>query len=128
MTHQNLNIIAPSDCNNAPKKEFIKDALVAFATSDVDFLKTATKENVRWEIVGTDSLQSQSELIDHVTQHPMDINELTIDSIITHGKTGAAKGTYQTTEGDLYHFCHFYHFVSAGKKVIQEITSYVIHQ
>lgn len=128
MNHENITITAPEDCGNAPKKAFIQNAVVGFATSDIDFIQSSTTENVQWEIVGTDSLQGQAAITEHLENHPISIKEINIDHIITHGKTGAAKGTYQTVDGDTYHFCHFYHFVSAGKKTINDITSYVIHQ
>ena len=45
-------IIIPSDCGNAPKKNFLKDFYTAWAKDDLDFCKKHLDDHIIWEIVG----------------------------------------------------------------------------
>lgn len=40
------------DCGNAPKKEFLKDFNIAFATGEADFIIQHVSDNIVWSIYG----------------------------------------------------------------------------
>ncbi len=46
-----LKIIAPKDCDNAPKRRLIKDLNIAFANADIPALLPYFHEDIVWEMV-----------------------------------------------------------------------------
>jgi hypothetical protein len=122
-----IKVISPSDCGNAPKKKVLKDLLIALAVKDIPFINEYTKEDIRWDIVNDITVQGREQAIE-VLEKSMSssVMELNIHNIITHGKTASANGTFKFENNKVYAFCNVFNFVSAGKNIIKEITSYII--
>lgn len=124
---QGIKIISPADCENAPKKKFLNELIMAFATKDFPFVSKYTTEDIYWDIVNDISVQGHEKvaivLENRITSR---IFEIEILNIITHGKTASVNGTVKFEDNNIYSFCNVYTFVSAGKNTVKDITSYVI--
>jgi hypothetical protein len=113
------------------KAAFLKKFNEAFARSDTDFIVQNVTEDIRWTIIGDCVIQGKEEfaraLREMESDHPL---KLTIDNIITHGKTAAVNGTMETSgassKGKIYAFCDVYVFNGFKNPKIREMTSYVL--
>lgn len=122
-----LNVISPTDCDNAPKKKILKDLLISFALNDFPNIETHITDDIEWNLVNVQTLQGKEQLMELLKKMNMKIIELEIQYLITHGKTASANGTVKFEDGRVVSFCNVYLFVSAGKNTIKEITSYIIN-
>jgi hypothetical protein len=124
---QGIKIVSPADCENAPRKKFLKDLIRAFATNEFLFVSEYTTEDIYWDIVNEISVQSHEEVTKVLeNRNTSRIFEIEILNIITHGKTASVNGIFKLKDNNIYSFCNVYTFVSAGKNKVKEITSYVI--
>ncbi len=123
--NQGIKIVSPPDCENAPKKKFLKNLIMAFATNDFLFVSEYTSEDIYWNIVNDISIQGHEEVV-KALEITSRISEIEILNIITHGKRASVNGTLKFEGNNIYSFCNVYTFVSAGKNTIKEITSYLI--
>ncbi|MBU5443107.1 nuclear transport factor 2 family protein [Paenibacillus sp. MSJ-34] len=126
--YDNLTLICPVDCGNAPKKAQLKELNIAFAKHDIAFIIENMTEDVIWNIVGGKRIQGKERLVEALKQMKNSkITELEISNIITHGYTGSANGIMRLGNNKSYAFCNVYLFNSSAKNAkIKEITSYVI--
>lgn len=120
-----VKIICAEDCGNAPKKRIIRDLIEASAKKDWDVIKQYCREDIQWTIVNDKQIQGIEELI-KVVEEDKDITEVEIFNIITHGHTASSNGVVKYKDSSTTAFCHVYRFVSPGKNVLKEITSYII--
>ncbi|PKG23454.1 nuclear transport factor 2 family protein [Niallia nealsonii] len=123
-----IKIICPIDCGNAPKKQVLKEVCMAFALKEITSILEELADNITWNNIGQTSISGKEQvkqaLIDDHTDQPTEIH---IETIITHGNTGFVNGMVLMKNHHNYAFCHVYQFTSAGKKgKIKEITSYII--
>ena len=123
-----IKINIQPDCNNAPKKQFLKEFNIAFATGDLDFLLKHIDENIQWTIYGDKKIKGK----EHFEKAILEMKEyvadaLTISTIITHGAEAAVNGSIKIKD-KMYAFCDVYQFKSAGSKIITEMYSYVIEE
>ncbi|EPR69121.1 hypothetical protein [Cyclobacterium qasimii] len=115
-----------TDCGNAPKKSFLKDFNIAFATGKAEYIIEHVSEDIVWEIYGDKSIQGKS-------QFSLEINamknwaadELILHAIITHGKEASVNGEIKMGS-KTYVFCDVYRFTTASSTIIKEMHSYVI--
>lgn len=116
----------PSDCDNSPKKAFLKDFNIAFMTGDVDTILKSVSTDIEWEMVG-DKVISGLEDFKSTIMEMADFRAevFTIHQIITHGKDAALTGEFVDSD-NTYSFCDVYELVSAGKNSIRKIRSYLI--
>lgn|SRR5690606_12586159 len=125
--NQDMKIISPKDCDNAPKKRILKEFIIACAKKDIDFITEHTLTDINWTIVNDTTLLGREEVIHTlVNKMPKQIIEIELTNIITHGHTAAANGVVKFEDDRIYSFCNVYRFVSPGKNTLKEITSYVI--
>lgn len=124
-THE-LKITNPIDCGNAPKKQVILDVVTAFAKKDLESVDEFLSDELIYRTVGDKQLEGKNKVTETLQGNPTTITEVELLNIITHGHTAAANGIMYTANRTQIEFCQVYRFVSAGKKVIKEITSYVI--
>lgn len=124
---ENITFICPIDCGNAPKKIVLRDLILAFAEKDLNYISEFTADHIHWSIVGDRSFQGKKAVLQQVKQTETEkIVEIEILNLITHGKTTAVNGVLKAKDNTVYAFCNVCIFVSAGKNIIKEITSYVI--
>jgi hypothetical protein len=114
------------DCGNSPRKGFLKDFNIAFATGDVDFIIEHVSDDIHWEIYGDQSIQGMEQFFKKINAMKSNVaDEVVIHTIITHGKEASLNGKMKI--GDkTYAFCDVYRFVSAGSSIVKELYSYVI--
>jgi len=111
---------------HAPKKEFLKEFNVAFATGNSDFILAHVSEDILWNMHGDQQIKGYDafkQSIESMKSHTAD--ELSIHSIITHGKEAALSGEIKMG-GKTYNFCDIYRFKSAGSTIIEQLDSYVV--
>lgn len=117
------------DCGNAPKKELIKNLTICFASYDIPQAMSYLDENVVWTLVGDEPVVGRSRFaaaLQEMSQNKA--NELTIHSIITHGKEAAINGEMVMEDGHVFGFSDFYEFTSAKGSKVKSIVSYVVQK
>ncbi|WP_308992473.1 nuclear transport factor 2 family protein [Mariniflexile litorale] len=113
-----INIQA--DCNNAPKKEFLKDFNIAFASADTDFLLNHVDENIQWTIYGDKKIEGKKHFEKAILEMKNYVaDEMNIFTIITHGVEAAVNGSMKIKDS-IYNFCDIYQFKSLGVKPLQK--------
>lgn len=115
-------------CNNAPKKQLLKDLTIAFTKNDIEYCLNFMREDIIWDIVGEKQIQGLADFKDTLQQNRFEnVQRLEIDHIITHGNVGSVNGTVCLKNDDNIAFCSVYQFGGFGKNAkIKKITSYVI--
>lgn len=122
-----LKINVDEDCGNAPKKLLLRDFEIALAQHALAELRQLVAEDIHWNKVGDKVIKGADAMAAEVGRGKSNATELTLEKIITHGKTGAVNGTLQLEDGSSYAFCNVYTFSSNAKSAkINAITSYVI--
>jgi hypothetical protein len=129
-TDSMVKVNVQPDCGNAPKKLFIRDFMIAFANGEPSALLDCIANDVRWEMIGEQTLNSKPE-VEGALGKILDttIKEITLFSIITHGDEGAVNGTMKRANSKTYGFSHIFTFNSHGKNAkFKRIISYVIQE
>ena len=117
--------IQPS-CENAPRKSFLKDFNVAFATGNAGFIIDQVHEDITWVIHGDKMIRGKDQFAQEVNLMKEYIaDELVIHNIITHGREAALNGEMKMG-GETYVFCDVYRLLDTRNNVIKEMNSYVI--
>ena len=120
-------IICAEDCGNAPKRILLKKLLTALARGDNAFILKNVSDDVTWHRPGQSSLLGKAAVakaLERMKRQPM--AEMTIETIVTHGPTGAANGVMIFNSGKSVAFSHVYRFSSAKGARIKELTEYLI--
>ena len=115
------------DCGNSPKKAFLRDFNIAFAEGNADYIINAVTDDIVWTIVGDKRVIGKDDFTK--TIHEMEdffIKELTIHTIITHGREASVNGVMVMPDGKCYSFCDIYHFKNTTSTDIKSMMSYVI--
>jgi len=125
-----IKIISLKDCGNSPKKLLLKQLTIAFATHQIETLFDLFTDDFLWNIVGDRKIQSKEIFIEELKRRrSMEVSELHIINIITHGASGAINGTMTLKDQTKLTFCDVYIFNGAGKSAkIKELTSYHIYE
>ncbi|MFT8320133.1 MAG: nuclear transport factor 2 family protein [Bacillus sp. (in: firmicutes)] len=126
--YEDVKITCVEDCGNSPKMSLLKAFHIAFARNDSDFILDNITDSISWDIIGQKRILGKENFLTELQQiAQINMTELHISNIITHGKTGSANGMFRLKNNKSYAFCDIYTFSSASKKAkIKEITSYVI--
>ncbi len=117
--------VAP-DCGNAPRKVFLRDFNVAFATGDSDFIISHVRDDIIWTIYGDKHIVGKEAFTREINiMKDYTADEVAIHSIITHGREAALNGEMKMGQ-KTYAFCDVYRFTNTTSNVIKEMKSYVI--
>ncbi|RAV27651.1 hypothetical protein DN748_17250 [Sinomicrobium soli] len=118
-------IIIPSDCGNAPKKNFLKDFYTAWAKDDLDFCKKHLDDHIIWEIVGQNTLSGIENFEKQLQHYPIrNASKMVIETIITHGTDASVDGQIWTNEGAVFAFCDVYKFKGFKGFSLKSIKSF----
>jgi hypothetical protein len=117
-------VIVHEDCGNSPKNLFVQKMIIAIAKGDARFMLKHVSDDIRWNIVGGRVFQGKEEVARVL--EGIDVAELNIRHIATHGKAGAADGTLKLTDGRTQAFCDVFEFTNSKGDGVKEITTYVI--
>ncbi|GIN90076.1 hypothetical protein J22TS1_11270 [Siminovitchia terrae] len=123
-----LKIICPEDCGNAPKKQLLKELNIAFVNNDLVFMIDNITDDFQWNIIGKELIQGKENFIETLKQmQNSKVTELHISKIITHGYDGSINGTLILENKKIYSFCNVYKFTSSrNNSKIKECISYII--
>lgn len=114
----------PQDCDNSPKRRNIKDFVIAFYKKDWQTIYDKLEEKFTFKIIGNRCIETKDDLVKYLNCD-LDIIELNIDNIISHGKYGACNGMVKCKREVIF-FSYFFEFQSAGKNTIKVISEYII--
>ncbi|MBG47610.1 MAG: DNA-binding protein [Pseudozobellia sp.] len=124
-----VKITAPADCDNTPKKKFLKEFNVAFAEADVDYFHDKLTDDVVWNMVGDKIIEGKENFIAALLKmKEYTAKEVKIESIITHGRFAAVNGTMVMNKGNVFAFADFYEFRGAKGNLVKKLTSYVVEK
>lgn len=125
---KNVTVICEENCNNAPKKQLLKELMTALVHNNIDYFIEWLTDDIHWKIIGEHEvfgLETIEKELQQITK--LNITLLHIDNIITHGNVASLNGFFERNDAEPIHFCHVYRFSGFGKKAkIKEITSYII--
>ena len=120
-------ITVKADCGNSPKMQLLKRFNTAFAEDDAAFIMDHVTDDVTWNVINQEVIQGKAQFEQAIKEMgTWPVIELTIHSIITHGKEGAVNGTLTMENQQQYAFCDVYQFNNAKGERIKAMTSYVI--
>lgn len=103
-TENGVVIEYPAGCGNAPRKFFLVEAVAAVLEKDGPFLEGAVTGEAQ------------------LPEIPGDIEKITMNSIITHGKDAAMECTLHFQSRASLEAGIFVTFKSAGKNVIRRVN------
>ncbi|MBC9795971.1 nuclear transport factor 2 family protein [Sinomicrobium weinanense] len=120
-------ITVSPDCGNAPKKQFLKEIIIAFAKGNTAFLTESVTDRIVWNLIGDRIIEGKEKFTDEIGKTKIrKVSELIIDKIVTHGKEGALNGIVKMQNGKKYAFSDFYEFSGVKATKVKAITSYFI--
>lgn len=119
-------IVVPFDCGNSPKREFIKEFNTAFAKGNADFIIEHVSDDIVWTMHGDKKIEGKESFSKEIHKMKEKVaDEMTLHSVITHGKEASANGEIKM-DGKTYAFCDVYVFAKTTGKIIKRIDSYII--
>ena len=122
-----MEVEAPKDCGNAPRKQLLLDFNVALAEADVEALLEWVDDDITWTLIGNEAVEGKLDFAKALSGSGLKVARLKIASVITHGPEAAVEGELEMENGFRMAFCDVYRFTSAGSKAkISSITAYVV--
>lgn len=61
-----MKVIAPQDCDNAPKRRIIRDLNIAFAKGDVKALSEQFHKDIEWEMIGDKTISGYDAVVEYL--------------------------------------------------------------
>lgn len=102
-------VLGSLECNNAPKREVIRDFIIASYKKDLHAVSDLCSEDFN----------------SHISLADKNLSALEILTIITHGKEGAAEVIAVTADGKRDNFAYFINFENHKKNAkIKNVTIY----
>jgi hypothetical protein len=121
-----MRILRSKDCGNSPKNQLVENLAVALSTGDRRTVSELVTDDVRWSIVGADVFHGREAALQELERVNGDsIVELTVEHVVTHGKSGAVNGTIKYRSRTRA-FCDVFEFGNAKGTSVSQITSYRI--
>lgn len=123
-----VKVTGIEDCGNAPRKQILQKLNVAFAKNDDEFILDKMAKNIRWDRVGDTPIQGKDDFAKALKElGNFKTRELVINTVITHGDTGAVEGKLIMEDGSVIAFCDIYKFNGYSKTAkIKEMTYYAV--
>lgn len=116
-----MRINLSSTCGNSPKNKFVEDYTLALLSFDFDNLKKMSTDNIKISIPDRTLIEGQAKLTDIKNYIKTDIEEITIDSSISHGKYGCALSEISDKKSS-YKISFHYIFKNMKAELIEEAT------
>ena len=120
-----MKITIDVDCDNAPKKQYVKDFVLAFAEADIDKIIDMMSDEATWLIIG-EAKHAGKQNIRKVLEvmKPSIATEIIVHNILSHGKLCSANGELVYADSKIA-FSDVYEFENHGKDAkIKNFTSY----
>lgn len=122
-----MKIIIPKGCDNAPRKQIVIDFTVAILKQQNEIVEEYADESIVWfQLKDNKKIESLSSLITIFQEENKDIIEtLEVYQVITHGKFASINGVISLANGTKVDFCDVYIFSNTAKSgKVKEIKSY----
>jgi hypothetical protein len=119
-----MKITTRADCGNSPKNQFVEALTIALAKGSRRALWKMLAVDVEWCVAGGPVFHG-IETVAQVAEQG-GIAELIIDTVITHGRSGAVSGTRRMTDGREIAFCFVFEFTSAKGDRVGRLVEYRI--
>ncbi len=122
-----VKVSAAEDCGNAPKKQFVKDFLIASAQADFKAVAEMLRDDANLEIINYVTVSGKDTVIKQLQADAAQgaVEELVIHNILSHGDRCAANGVLKFKDGSRVAFCNMYVFNSHARDArLKEITVY----
>lgn len=122
-----IELIIPKGCDNAPRKQILIEFTVACLKQDHEIIEKYAHEAIVWypvrENKKTEGQPSFLTALQDEYEHT--ITGLEVYQVITHGKFASINGVITLVTGNQIDFCDVYTFSSAAKSgKVKEIRSY----
>ena len=122
-----MKIDIPQDCENSPRKQFIKNFNLAFANADIEFIIDHVSEDFEWEMIGDRTLSGKGEVRQFLESMAAAKSEsIRLHSIITHGREAACNGEIAAAGSNPVAFCDVYTFKDTKNNMLINMRSYGI--
>ena len=122
-----MKIIENKDCGNSPKNKFVQDLEIAISQSDASFLQASTSEDLEWIILGIDRFKGHSSIpLVLKALKLISAEKLSINHVLSHGKTGASQSERIAGNGLSQNVSNFFQFSSAKGDKVSKITTMVV--
>ena len=124
-----VKVIIDEDCGNAPKKQYIKEFLIASADANIGAAVSMVTDDIHLEIPGYKSVHGKGEATVLLTADSSQskMRELVVSNILSHGDRCAANGIFRFEDGGEVAFCGIYVFNGhAANAKLKEITIYSV--
>ncbi len=112
-------------CGNSPKNTFVQDYTVMLLSLDYDYLANKSVENVKIMIPDRGLIEGKSNLFALEKWLPTDFEVLTIETAISHGKSGAAHCIMRNNNKDYMISVH-YIFQNLKAQLIEEAVILIV--
>ncbi len=122
-----MKLIIPKGCDNAPRKQIVIDFTVAILKRQNEVIKEYADESIIWyKLKETKKIEGRSSFIAALQdENKIIIDCLEIYQVITHGKFASINGVLSLANGTKIDFCDVYMFSNTAKSgKVKEIKSY----
>lgn len=122
-----MKLIIPKGCDNAPRKQIIIDFTVALLKQQSEIIMEYAAESIIWyQLKDNRKIVGQCSIITTLRDENKNmIDCLEIYQVITHGKCASINGVISLANGSKIDFCDVYVFSNASRSgEIKEIKSY----
>lgn len=121
-----FGVFGDLNCNNAPKRETIRNFHIATYIQDVKYLSRILSPDLVVELMAGERLVSINEFIAFMGENFSKPSSLHMNTLITHGKEGASEVMIVNKQAGKLHFAYFFEFASHKKdSLIHKIKIYV---
>jgi|SRR5690625_545895 len=108
-----VKINVHDDCGNAPKKLYLKDFVISIVKNESTFISDNITDDIRWNVIGGQNISGKPDVLAELQQsRNNEVNELIINTIVTHGYDGVVDGLLKFKDGKAVAFCDIYRFSS----------------
>ena len=123
-----VKITVHERCDNAPKKAFLRDFVIAAVNGDAAQIDEKITDDVRWNVLGRCSWEGRQQVLAQLQDFGgSSLSELVINTVVTHGYDGAVDGLLTFTDGGSRSFCHIFTFRSStNNSPIKAIRTYEV--
>ncbi|MFS0728106.1 hypothetical protein [Paenibacillus sp. 1P07SE] len=111
-------------CGNSPKNQLVEEMAIALITGNGELLLNTLAEEAVVRVIGQEDYPASA--VTEGATAVASVKEVTVDHAISHGKIGAASGSWQTEDGQSFAFSDHYEFTSSKGTQIRLVSSYRI--
>lgn len=123
-----MKVFLDEDCGNSPRNLFLKNFTVAFTKGESKYVQQNITEDAKWDYIGNKVITGKDDFLKELLKSKfIKPKKIKIDSVISHGNTGAVSGFMDLENGRNYAFCHVFRLSGFPRKaIVKKISSFVI--